>query len=168
MSHTGDGQPDRPRIVVDAVPKPAAAGDLVLPLCQLDAVHQPSAQRPLERVLSRVATARVIGDPLPSRSGVAGGGRTDLLPAPSTVVGRLAEVPARRIGWWRHPLTALGRHRPSARRGGHGVATRLQRTPKVRGSIGVGVNLRRCHPLTEKLTDCGEVVDHRCRLQRSG
>ena len=48
----GIRQPDEVALVVDAVPEPAAAGHLVLPLLQQFAVDRPGSEAPLQQVLA--------------------------------------------------------------------------------------------------------------------
>ncbi len=100
-------QPHRALGVVDAIPEPTAAGDLVLPLLHLLPVDRAAAEAAPQRMLSIGALARVGGELLPRRARVARSSGADLLPSLDGVACSVAKVPAA-------PLRAAERPAPDA------------------------------------------------------
>src|SRR5450631_3708364 len=86
-------QPRGAVFVVDAVPEPPGAGNLVLPLLHRRTVDGPVAKAASKRMLPGVALAWIARDPLPGRSGVRRRGSAHLRPRGYRVARRVSEVP---------------------------------------------------------------------------
>lgn len=159
MASAGVGQPVGVALIVDAVPEPVGAGDLVLPLLQRLAVHQPGAEASLRGVLALRAVTAICGDPLPSGSGIGGCSRADRLPAVDSITRRVAEVPAARGRRRSDTLFSLGHclvddGLDSGTLGLKGPGP-LQAPDKPR----ISMHLGRCPPLADELAHGGIVVE---------
>jgi len=65
VAGAGSSDPERAGIVVDGIPDPAGAGDLVLPLFQRCSADLDDPELPLERMLTLVDVTRVTGERYP-------------------------------------------------------------------------------------------------------
>lgn len=149
-------EPHRSLGIVDAVPKPAAAGDLVLPLFHLLSVDCAAAEAPLQRVLSIGSLARISGQLLPGRPRVCGRGGADFVPALRRVARAEAEVPAVLRGRRSDPLPALRQGSDPGR--SDGLADRLDCPAKPTSELRVRVYLCRRSPLSDELAQSLVVI----------
>jgi len=108
VTRHGIGEPDDPVLVVDAIPEPTTAGDLVLPLPHRCAVDRAGTETPLEGVLAGAPVPRNTGDALPRHTAVSRGCTADLLPSGDGVARRIPEVPAARGRRGGDPLSPFG------------------------------------------------------------
>lgn len=166
MADPGVSQPDEMAAVVDAVPEPACARYLVLPLFQHFAVDRPSSETPFERMLALAAGARIRGDPFPGAPSVRRGAGADRLPSCCRFAGRISEVPTTWPGWRSHTLSALGHLLP--RQGFHRRSFGFERPSQPSGEPGVGVDFGGGPPLPDELAQRGVVVEFGGRGDRSG
>src|SRR5450631_150421 len=142
-------QPRGAVFVVDAVPEPPGAGNLVLPLLDRRAVDRPAPKAASKRMLPGVALAWIARDPFPRRSGVRRRHSAHLRPPGYRVARRVSEVPPSRSRRRRDALPAL-RH---ALRGGwrDSWAIGISHSTKAPGQGRVCVDLGGRPPLTHEL-----------------
>jgi hypothetical protein len=158
MSDRAVGHPDRSAGVVDAVPDASSAGDLELPLFEVDAVHAPGTERAPERMVPVIALAGIGRDLIPRSPRVRGRRGADLVPALHRIVRREAELPGTRSGRRGDAFFALG-HDRSTDRARHEIAVGRDRATQPTRQLGIGVDLGGRAPLVDQLRERGEVVE---------